>query len=271
VCDFISRRTTWCVSRSLSSRARRAPRALDPLASLPRRRGSRRKSHRPLRAPSRFPQPAVPETALKRRKRDDAWAAKKAAADAEAKAKAEKNSKEIFTRAEKYVKEYRDQVSIRHVRRFRARQRPARKTPMFPRAPGPAAATALAPPAPRTPRDGRRRSHLPPGSRARRGPPRVAPSRGTRRRVLASAAASRPLGLSLGLRRGAEGRRPKTRPGLSTVHRSSVSLPRPPADHIPSSPIVRFRHRRRLTSSGSSARLAPRVAFTSSPRRSSCS
>ena len=123
MCDFNSRRTTWCVSRSLSSRARTAPRALDPLASLPRRRGSRRKSHRPLRAPSRFPQPAVPETALKRRKRDDAWAAKKAAADAEAKAKAEKNSKEIFTRAEKYVKEYRDQVSIRHDPRFRARHR----------------------------------------------------------------------------------------------------------------------------------------------------
>jgi hypothetical protein len=147
----------------------------------------------------------------------------------------------------------------------------ARKTPMFPRAPGPAAATALAPPAPRTTRDGRRRSYLPPGSRARRGPPRVAPSRGTRRRVLGSAAASRTLGLSLRLLPRREGRLPKTRPGLSTVRRSSVSLPRPPADHIPSSPIVRFRHRRRLTSSGSSARLAPRVAFTSSPRRSSCS
>lgn len=109
---------------------------------------------------------------------------------------------------------------------------PARKTPMFPRAPGPAAATALAPPAPRTPRDGRRRSHLPPGSRARRGPPRVAPSRGTRRRVLASAAASRPLGLSPGLRRGARedaredfrrrarGFRPSiARPSLFPVHR----------------------------------------------------
>ena len=54
-------------------------------------------------------QPAVPETALKKRKRDEAWAAKKAAAAAEAKAHAEKNSKEIFKRAEKYVKEYRDQ------------------------------------------------------------------------------------------------------------------------------------------------------------------
>ena len=56
-------------------------------------------------------QPSVPETALKRRKRDEAWAAKKASAAAEAKANAEKNSKEIFKRAEKYVKEYRDQVS----------------------------------------------------------------------------------------------------------------------------------------------------------------
>ena len=44
-------------------------------------------------------QPAVPETALKKRKRDEAWAAKKAAAAAEAKAHAEKNSKEIFKRA----------------------------------------------------------------------------------------------------------------------------------------------------------------------------
>lgn len=55
-------------------------------------------------------QPAVPETALKKRKRDDAWAAKKAAAAADAKSNAEKNSTEIFKRAEKYVKEYRDQV-----------------------------------------------------------------------------------------------------------------------------------------------------------------
>lgn len=57
-----------------------------------------------------FLQPAVPETALKRRKRDEAWAAKKAAASAEVKSNAEKSSKEIFKRAEKYVKEYRDQV-----------------------------------------------------------------------------------------------------------------------------------------------------------------
>jgi len=57
--------------------------------------------------------PAVPETALKRRKRDEAWAANKAKAAAEAKAKAEANKKEIFNRAEKYVKEYRDQVSAR--------------------------------------------------------------------------------------------------------------------------------------------------------------
>ena len=55
-------------------------------------------------------QPAVPETALKRRKRDEAWAAKKATADAEAAAASKKNSEEIFKRAEKYVKEYRDQV-----------------------------------------------------------------------------------------------------------------------------------------------------------------
>lgn len=57
-------------------------------------------------------QPAVPETALKRRKRDEAWAAKKATADAEAAAAGKKNSEEIFKRAEKYVKEYRDQVRL---------------------------------------------------------------------------------------------------------------------------------------------------------------
>lgn len=53
--------------------------------------------------------PAVPETALKRRKRDEAWAAKKASAAAEVSANKDKNNKEIFKRAEKYVKEYRDQ------------------------------------------------------------------------------------------------------------------------------------------------------------------
>jgi len=53
--------------------------------------------------------PTVPESVLKKRKRDDAWAATKAKAAADAKAAAEKKSKEIFTRAEKYVKEYRDQ------------------------------------------------------------------------------------------------------------------------------------------------------------------
>ena len=58
-------------------------------------------------------QPAVPETTLKRRKRDEAWASKKAAAAAEAEAKKAANKKEIFNRAEKYVKEYRDQVSAR--------------------------------------------------------------------------------------------------------------------------------------------------------------
>jgi large subunit ribosomal protein L7e len=53
--------------------------------------------------------PAVPETALKKRKRDEAWAAKKATAEAEKKAASVKNKELIFKRAEKYVKEYRDQ------------------------------------------------------------------------------------------------------------------------------------------------------------------
>ena len=67
-------------------------------------------------------QPAVPETALKRRKRDEAWAAKKATADAEAAAASKKNSEEIFKRAEKYVKEYRDQVRFGETRRARVTQ-----------------------------------------------------------------------------------------------------------------------------------------------------
>jgi len=51
----------------------------------------------------------VPESILKKRTRDEAWASQKATAAAEAKAKATKNRDEIFKRAEKYVKEYRDQ------------------------------------------------------------------------------------------------------------------------------------------------------------------
>jgi hypothetical protein len=52
----------------------------------------------------------VPESLLKKRQRDDAWAATKATAVAEAKAKARSNRKLIFKKAEAYVKEYRQQV-----------------------------------------------------------------------------------------------------------------------------------------------------------------
>ncbi|KAI7836495.1 hypothetical protein COHA_009643 [Chlorella ohadii] len=51
----------------------------------------------------------VPESILKKRKRDEDWAAKKAAAAAEAKQKGKAQRKEIFKRAEAYVKEYRAQ------------------------------------------------------------------------------------------------------------------------------------------------------------------
>ena len=54
--------------------------------------------------------PTVPESVLKRRKRDEDWAAKKAAAATDAKKKARDQRKDIFKRAESYVKEYRDQV-----------------------------------------------------------------------------------------------------------------------------------------------------------------
>jgi len=51
----------------------------------------------------------VPETILKKRKRDEEWAAKKAALVADTKKKSKSNRKDIFKRAEQYVKEYRDQ------------------------------------------------------------------------------------------------------------------------------------------------------------------
>ena len=58
----------------------------------------------------------VPESVLKKRKRDEQWAAQKAAAAADAKKASEAKREEIFKRAEKYVKEYRDQVSVRCAR-----------------------------------------------------------------------------------------------------------------------------------------------------------
>jgi hypothetical protein len=54
----------------------------------------------------------VPETVLKKRKREEEWAAKKAAAATEAKKKAREQRREVFKRAETYVKEYRSQVMI---------------------------------------------------------------------------------------------------------------------------------------------------------------
>jgi len=50
----------------------------------------------------------VPELLAKKVKRDELWAAKRAAAATEAKQKGKKQRSEIFKRAEKYVKEYRD-------------------------------------------------------------------------------------------------------------------------------------------------------------------
>ena len=58
--------------------------------------------------------PTVPESVLKRRKRDEDWAAKKAATATDAKKKARDSRKDIFKRAESYVKEYRDQVRPAH-------------------------------------------------------------------------------------------------------------------------------------------------------------
>ena len=52
----------------------------------------------------------VPETLLKKRKRDEQWAANRAASSEASKKKAKAGRKEIFKRAEQYVKEYRNQV-----------------------------------------------------------------------------------------------------------------------------------------------------------------
>ena len=52
----------------------------------------------------------VPETVLKKRKRDEEWANKKTAAAAEAQKKAKSSRKDILKRAESYVNEYRNQV-----------------------------------------------------------------------------------------------------------------------------------------------------------------
>ena len=55
---------------------------------------------------------SVPESVLKKRKRDEDWSTKKAAALTEAKAKSKERRKDVFKRAESYVKEYRDQVGL---------------------------------------------------------------------------------------------------------------------------------------------------------------
>jgi hypothetical protein len=52
----------------------------------------------------------VPELLAKKQKRDEQWAAEKAAAAVEARKKARATRKDIFKRAESYVKEYVQQV-----------------------------------------------------------------------------------------------------------------------------------------------------------------
>ena len=52
----------------------------------------------------------VPESVLKKRKRADDWAAKRADAAAQKQLKAKSNRREVFKRAETYAKEYRSQV-----------------------------------------------------------------------------------------------------------------------------------------------------------------
>ena len=67
----------------------------------------------------------MPETVLKKRKRDEEWATKKAAQQAGAKTKARATRKEIFKRAEQYVKEYREKVGSRQTSCCPIKWRPA--------------------------------------------------------------------------------------------------------------------------------------------------
>lgn len=60
-----------------------------------------------------MPPAPVPETALKKRRRDEDWAAARAKAAAEARAKRAASRADAFKRAESYVKEYRAQVRFR--------------------------------------------------------------------------------------------------------------------------------------------------------------
>ena len=58
------------------------------------------------------PGKAVPETILKKRKRDEEWAAKKAAKSSETRKYAKDKRSVIFKKAEQYVKEYRQQARV---------------------------------------------------------------------------------------------------------------------------------------------------------------
>jgi large subunit ribosomal protein L7e len=66
----------------------------------------------------------VPELLAKKRKRDEAWAAKKATAALEARKKARETRRDVFKRAESYVKEYRQQEAdhIRLTREAKAKK-----------------------------------------------------------------------------------------------------------------------------------------------------
>jgi len=60
---------------------------------------------------SALPSTTVPESVLKKRKRAEKWEAASAAASKAATTKSEASKKEAFTRAESYIKQYRDQTA----------------------------------------------------------------------------------------------------------------------------------------------------------------
>ncbi len=72
----------------------------------------------------------VPELLAKKRKRDEQWAAERAAAAVDARKKARTTRKDIFKRAEKYVSEYRAQVKRAEAGRHRQKPLPGSAAPV---------------------------------------------------------------------------------------------------------------------------------------------
>jgi hypothetical protein len=108
-------------------RGRRPPKT-PPLRLPPRRRPSRGRAAAPVLSPETADMAPVPELAAKKAKREEAWAAQRAAEATEARAKAKETRRVIFKKAAAYVNEYRQQVR-RAGGRGTGALRPARACP----------------------------------------------------------------------------------------------------------------------------------------------